>query len=254
MRTVHIRFYEELNDLLPPWMRKTEVAHDFEGDRSVKDFVESLGVPHTEVDLILVNGQSVDFGHLLRDGDRVSIYPVFESMAIGGVTRLRPAPLRNPRFACDVHLWKLARRLRLLGFDTWFEPGAGPARVTEAAVAQGRVLLSCSRRILMQRVVTRGILVRHADGDEQARQVVERLDLWKECRPFSRCTLCNGLMHRLDDETVAAFAKAGRIPERVRAWRHRFWECPDCGQLYWEGTHHARLLQKIAAILSDPPG
>ena len=120
MYRVTIRFYEELNDFLEPSRRKSDIEIVFPERRSVKDLIESFGVPHVEVDLILVNGESVDFSRIVADGDRISVYPVFETLDIGPVTRLRPDPLREPRFVLDVHLRKLARRLRLLGFDVDF--------------------------------------------------------------------------------------------------------------------------------------
>ena len=88
--SVQIRFYEELNDFLPPEWRKIAFQHHFKQPGSIKDMIEALGVPHTEIDLILINGRSVDFGYLVQDGDRISVYPVFESLDIAPVTRLRP--------------------------------------------------------------------------------------------------------------------------------------------------------------------
>src|SRR6185503_4878065 len=112
------RFYEELNDFLPEASRKRDLEIEIDRARSVKDAIESAGVPHTEVDLILVDGRSVGFGHVLRGGERVAVYPLFEALDIAPVTRLRPLPLRNPRFLADGHLGKLARHLRMAGFDT----------------------------------------------------------------------------------------------------------------------------------------
>ena len=109
MYRITIRFYEELNDFLPPAQRKKDIIHAFRGRRSVKDLVESFGVPHVEVDLVLVNGASVDFSYIVSDGDRISVYPEFETLDVGDVSRLRPEPLRDTRFVLDVHLGKLAR-------------------------------------------------------------------------------------------------------------------------------------------------
>ena len=82
MYNIIIRFYEELNDFLPEDRRKRDIDFSFQGKRSVKDLIESFGVPHVEVDLILVNGKSVDFSYIVNDGDRISVYPVFETISI----------------------------------------------------------------------------------------------------------------------------------------------------------------------------
>jgi len=109
------RFYEELNDFLAPARRKCSFEHPVDRRASVKDMIESFGVPHTEVDLILVDGESVDFSHLVRAGQRISVYPVFEAFDVAPLQRLRPGPLRRTRFVVGVNLGRLARYLRLLG-------------------------------------------------------------------------------------------------------------------------------------------
>ena len=119
-KIARFRFYEELNDFLPREKRKVSFDYHFEGNPGIKDVIEALGVPHAEVDMLLVNGQSVDFEYQLQDGDRVAVYPVFESMDISAVSKVRQVPLREPKFVLDVHLGKLAKRLRLLGFDTLY--------------------------------------------------------------------------------------------------------------------------------------
>ncbi|MGH8248973.1 MAG: Mut7-C RNAse domain-containing protein, partial [Gammaproteobacteria bacterium] len=118
--TAMLRFYEELNDFLPPSRRKTDFDLPINGRSSVKDLIESTGVPHTEIDLILVNGESVGFGYIVRPGDRISVYPVFETFDISPLNVLRPKPLRETRFVLDTHLGKLTRYLRLLGFDSLY--------------------------------------------------------------------------------------------------------------------------------------
>ncbi|HON80431.1 MAG TPA: Mut7-C RNAse domain-containing protein, partial [Spirochaetota bacterium] len=145
MYRVTIRFYEELNDFLPRQDRKRDIEVSFNGRRSIKDFIESMGVPHVEVDLILVHGISVDFNYLIQDGDRISVYPVFERLSIEGVTRLRPAPLRLTRFVLDVHLRKLARRLRLLGFDTDYDEHRDDPELAELSAKENRILLTRDR-------------------------------------------------------------------------------------------------------------
>ncbi len=107
--TCEFRFYEELNDYLPPEQRKRTIAREITGTPSVKDAIESLGVPHTEIDLILVDGRSVRFDRRLRGGERIAVYPEFERFDISPLHRLRPKPLREPRFVADVHLGTLAR-------------------------------------------------------------------------------------------------------------------------------------------------
>lgn len=241
MYHVTIRFYEELNDFLARDRRKHDIEFAFGGRRSVKDLIESFGVPHVEVDLILVNGASVGFNYIVRDNDRISVYPVFELFDIGGVTRLRPTPLRDTKFVLDVHLRKLARHMRLLGFDVDYLEGRGDAELAGIAERDNRILLTRDRQLLMRKIVSRGLIVRNTDPDRQIVEVLDRLQLWNACNPFSRCIECNGAMQgvRADDDGFAQIAAV--IPPGVRAWCEEYYSCTNCGRVYWKGSHYVRL-------------
>ena len=108
MKQVMVRVYGPLNDFLPPGRQWSAFAHAFEGHESVKDVLEGLGIPHPEMDLILVNGEPVAFDDVVQNGNRIAVFPRFESVNIDEVTLVRP-PLEALRFVLDGHLGKLAR-------------------------------------------------------------------------------------------------------------------------------------------------
>lgn len=245
MYRVTIRFYEELNDFLPAADRKKDIDFEFRGRRSVKDLIESFGVPHVEVDLILVNGESVGFSRIVADGDRISVYPVFESLDVGPVTRLRPEALRDPRFVLDVHLRKLARHLRLMGFDVDYRPDRDDDALADIAERDGRILLSRDRQLMMRRKVSRGLYVRNTDPDLQVDEVLERLDLRKLCRPFTRCIECNGLIGPVDPGPAGIM---DLIPPGVRSWCAEYYRCRGCGRIYWKGSHYEKLMKRVDKI------
>jgi uncharacterized protein with PIN domain len=253
MYRITLRFYEELNDCIAPELRKKDIELVFPGARSVKDLIESLGVPHVEVDLILVNGRSVDFSYLVEDGDRISVYPVFESFDIGSVTRLRPAQLREPAFTLDVHLGKLARRLRLLGFDADFERHRDDEDLASVSRANSSILLSRDRGLLMRRDVQRGILIRSTDPGRQIVEVLNRLDLWARCAPFTRCIACNGPLAVPPSGMVDQWKRSGTIPPGVASWSDRYTWCASCGRVYWEGSHYERLAGIVGDIMQEKP-
>ena len=233
---VELRFYAELNDFLPSHRRHRSFEHTLVHPAAVKDVIESLAVPHTEVDLVIVNGESVGFDHVVGDGDRVAVYPVFESIDIGPVLEVRPAPLRDTRFVADVHLGRLARHLRLLGFDTWYRNDAGDDELARVSVDERRILLTRDRGLLKRSAVTHGSWLRSTDAEEQAVEVVRRFDLGRRLRPFSRCLVCN-----------TAVEAVGPALNR----------CPGCGRLYWPGSHHERLavlVDRIAAAAGPATG
>lgn len=238
-----IRFYAELNEFLPRAHRQRDVRYPFHVAPSVKDAIEALGVPHTEVDLILANGVSVDFGYRLADGDRVSVYPVFEALDVSGVSRLRPEPLRQIRFVVDSHLGRLARYLRLLGFDTRFRTDWADKELATISVEERRVLLTRDRGLLKRRVVTHGMCIRAEDPEEQLIEVVHRLHLLGRLQPFSRCMACNGVIEPVEKPVVAE-----RLEPRTLREIDDFRLCRDCGRVYWEGSHHGRLSGIVARV------
>jgi len=186
MSTAFLRFYAELNDFLPADIRQIELTHVFEHQLSVKEMIGSLGVPHSEVDLILVEGQPVDFSYLVRDGDRISVYPVFEALNIAPLVRLRPQPLREVRFVLDNHLGKLATYLRLLGFDALYRNDYDDEILVQISVAERRILLTRDRGLLRRKEITHGYCVVATDPEQQLIEVVERFDLSDEATPFKR--------------------------------------------------------------------
>lgn len=239
-----MRFYAELNDFLPYNRRQVEFLYPCQEAAAVKDTIQAAGVPHTEVDLILVNGVSVDFNHQLQDGDRVSVYPVFEALDIGPLLRLRPAPLRVTRFVLDAHLGRLAATLRLLGFDSLYSNTANDADLAATSVQEHRILLTRDRGLLKRRCVTHGYCVRSSDPRQQAREVVLRFDLAHQAVPFQRCLRCNGQLEPASRESVTA-----DLPPGVRGLEAGFQRCQACRQVYWPGSHYAALQDLVAWVL-----
>lgn len=248
MYNITIRYYEELNDFLPQDQRKKDISFSFAGRRSVKDLIESMGVPHVEVDMILVNGLSVDFAYIINDGDRISVYPVFESMDISGVTRLRPSPLRETKFVLDVHLRKLARRMRLLGFDVDYEEHRDDNLLAEISGRENRILLTCDRQLLMRKIVSRGIIIRSRNPEEQIIEVIKRLQLQSQISPFTRCIECNGLLADIITGSTEFESLKNRIPTGVMEWCSEYYRCPSCGRIYWRGSHYDKLKERVERI------
>ena len=248
LQTSYFRFYEELNDFLPAEKRKKRFAYEFEGNPSVKDAIEAIGVPHVEVDLVIVNALSVGFDYLLADNDNVAVYPVFESLDISPLVRLRENPLRDPKFICDVHLGKLAKLLRLLGFDTLYRNDYSDQRIVDVSLLEKRCILTRDRGILKRRVVARGYCPRSLVPEKQAKEVLVRFDLRARARPFSLCTECNGPIATADIASVLS-----SLPEKTRDCYEEFFKCTSCGRVYWRGSHFDAL-RKIVDKLLLPTG
>ena len=234
------RFYQELNDFLPHAQRQVTFEHEWRGTPSIKHLIESLGVPHTEVDLILVNDCSVEWDYRPQEGDRIAVYPVFEAMDITPLIRLRPQPLREVRFVLDGHLGRLAAYLRMLGFDTWYQNHADDAVLAEISKDEHRILLTRDHGLLKRSAVTHGYWVRATAPREQLREIVQRFDLQRLAQPFTRCLSCNGLLRAAPFDEVK-----GQLPENAARVYHEFWRCTACHKVYWPGSHYQRMTRLI---------
>lgn len=244
MKRAVFRFYAELNELVPRDRRGPEVEHEFRGEPSVKDVIESMGVPHTEVELVLGDGEPVDFSWRLRDGARVAVYPRFRSIDVGPLACVRPRLVGEPRFVLDGHLGRLARYLRMAGFDVRWDARAGDEELARLAPEEERVLVTRDRGLLKRRGVVHGYCVRSLEPTRQLAEVAQRFELAPLAAPFRRCLVCNGLL-----ESVAKRSVAEQVPPRVRERCDAFWRCGSCGKLYWEGSHVPRMERLLAEVL-----
>ncbi|MGQ0658356.1 MAG: Mut7-C RNAse domain-containing protein [Chromatiales bacterium] len=245
MAVAEFRFYEELNDFLDPVQRKGPFRYGCARRATVKNAIEALGVPHTEVELILVNGESVEFSYVVQDGDRISIYPQFEAFDVTPLLRVRDRPLRDTRFIADSHLGALAKYLRIVGFDTLYRNDYHDREVAAIAATERRIVLSRDKGLLMHRAVTHGCYVRATRPLEQLEEILTRLDLYAAIAPFTRCLLCNAPLRALGRDEAA-----GRVPEDTVRYYADFRACGQCDRIYWAGSHFRHLSAMLETALA----
>ena len=245
MVTATFRFYEELNDFLAPERRRHEFAAVCARAATTKHMIEALGVPHTEVELILVNGESVGFERPIADGDRIAVYPKFEALDVTPLLRVRERPLRETRFVADAHLGGLARLLRMAGFDTLYDNNFQDDAVVALAAADGRIVLTRDRELLKRREVSHGCFVHALKPAAQVREIFARLDLAGSAQPFRLCLVCNAPLHAVDKSAVR-----DRVPPDVAERHQRFSTCDVCRGIFWEGSHWRRMRALLDELLS----
>lgn len=234
------RFYEELNDFLPKHRKKVIFEYDFIGHPSIKNAIEGIGIPHTEVDLILINGESVGFEYQLAHGDFVSVYPVFETFDISSLVKLHQRPLRKSAFILDVHLGKLARRLRLLGFDTLYRSDYDDPEIVRIAAEERRIILTRDKGLLCSNAVTHGYLIRSQNINEQVQEVLRRFYLFEQVKAFTRCLACNGIIIHVEKKDIVQLLQ----PKTIRYY-DSFYQCVKCRKVYWKGSHYKKLVTFI---------
>ena len=244
--TAHIRFYEELNDYLPENYQKKSFEIPLSGNSFLKEIIESLGIPISEVDLILVNGQSVNLEYRINPGDMVSVYPVFESMDISSVSRIREKQLRETRFVLDDHLGKLARYLRMLGYSSYYDNKFTDEEIITLAERERCIILTRDKELLKHKSITHGYFVRSNKAVEQLIEVLSRLDLKRSIRPFRICLKCNEKIIPVSKDEIQ-----NRLDVNTKIFYNEFYSCSGCGRIYWKGSHYERMVRFIKALGLD---
>ena len=240
-----LRFYAELNDFLPQKKKMVNYNLPYFGSPTVKDIIESQGIPHTEIDLILVNGTSVGFKYRIKPLDKVSVYPEFELLDISPLVRLRPKPLRISRFVADAHLGKLSRYLRMLGFDTLYKNDIRDEVIIDYSIREKRIILTRDLGILKHSRVERGYFIRNQKPFDQCGEIMRKFSLEKQISPFTRCMECNGQFNKISKILIK-----GKVPEMVYRNNSEFYMCDDCKNIYWKGSHYEKMLNIINRLLS----
>ena len=240
MKTSHFRFYGELNDFLPRESRQRALRHTYLDSAPVKDIIESLGVPHTEVHLILVNGISSGFSYTVQDGDSISYSGAWISATWDGHRR---SPHASPGYVLDIHLGRLAAYLRMMGLEALYEQAFGDEQLAALSREEDRILLTRDIGLLKRGAVRFGYFVRETNPRRHLAEVSARFRLERHVRPFSRCLRCNVPLRAAEKEELA-----GRLPGRTRDLFHEFLSCPVCKRVFWKGGHYERMRRLIDRV------
>jgi hypothetical protein len=244
MFTVTLRFYGSLNDFLPQTQHNQIILQELAEHAAVKHPIESLGVPHPEVEAIAVDGRPVDFSYRLHPHNHVEVYPYDWETLPRERRMLRPPPPAPIRFVADAHLGRLAAYLRMLGFDTLYRNDYDDQELAAIAAEQQRVLLTRDRGLLKHKSVVHGLCVRSVDPQEQIVEVLQRYRLATQVEPWRRCTHCNGRLYAVDKSDVLEL-----LEPKTKLYYDEFQQCDTCSRIYWQGSHFERMADFVEAIL-----
>lgn len=249
MAQAFFRLYGELNDFLPSSQRTQTVAVPLNGHATVKHLVESLGAPHPEIEAILANQEPVGFDYIVRAGDQIDVHPVSTANKVSQAYPLRPPLVPPLRFVLDTHLGQLATYLRLLGFDALYRNDFDDAELAQISATENRILLTRDRGLLKRKCVVYGYCVRVSEPRQQLIDLLRRYRLIDAVQPWRRCLRCNGLLR-----TTAKATILDQLEPKTRLFYDDFQQCDTCGQVYWQGSHHARMEAFVTEIMSAVNG
>jgi uncharacterized protein with PIN domain len=229
---------------LPHKRKQKAFVQSFKTPITVRETIESFGIPLSEVDIILVNETSVDLEHKLKECDYISVFPVFESMDVSAITKVRKTALRITLFVLDAHLGKLAKYLRMLGFDTLYRSDIDDNEIISVARKEKRIILTRDKQLLNSKEVSRGYFVRSIEKHEQLKEVVEKFDLNSKFKSFTRCMTCNTILVNVDKEEIY-----NKVDKDIFRIFNEFFYCKHCDKVFWKGSHFMRMEAYIRELV-----
>ncbi len=244
MDTAIFHFHGDINFFLPKKQRHHPFEHPFSWKASIKDMVESLGPPHSEIALLLVDGVSVGFDHIVLPHAKIDIYDEQSAVEVDNRVWLRPPLLEKPRFVLDTHLGRLAGYLRMMGFDTLYRNDYDDDLLAEISDIEGRILLTRDIGLLKRGRVQYGYFMRETNPKKQIIEIVRRYTLSLTTSPFRRCLKCNGELSPVEKADVLA-----QLPNTSAEQYDEFRQCDDCGQVYWKGTHYDKMREFLDGVM-----
>ena len=241
MPELTIIFPEEFRRFVRPRKRDLNIRYVVDRKTSVKDIIEALGVPHTEVGRITAGGESVGFDWIPTDSNRIHIRPITPPFDVTKPSFLRPIPFSGLRFIVDVNVGKLALLLRILGLDTEYTNTLGDREIAERAESEQRIVLSKDTGLLKRNQVVFGRHIQSVRPDDQLVEVVRFFGIQGPFQPFSRCLRCNQVLEPVEKADILH-----RLQPKTKKYFNRFKTCPDCDRIYWNGSHLDLMKERLA--------
>jgi len=236
------RFHDSLKFFLPRKQKNQPITHTFDWKASIKDMVESMGVPHPEVELLVVNGTSVGWDYIVQPDDEIDIHPQFDAISLTDKTPLFPVYSGKPRFILDTHLGRLAAYLRMMGFDTLYRNDYPDDELAQVSHDENRILLTRDVGLLKRSLVIYGYFVRHTKPRQRILEIAQRYNLAEFAEPFKYCMKCNGNLYQVEKQVIQH-----QLPGNTTDYYDIFHQCEDCERIFWKGSHY----RKMADIVQD---
>jgi uncharacterized protein len=240
-------FHGALQDFLRPTAKTKPLVYTFKGAPAVKDAIEAIGIPHTEVAVILINDSPVTFSAPLAHNAVVQVYPPDYKKVWPAEYNLQHEPPKPYKFILDVHLGSLAKTLRMLGFDVVYHQHFHDSGIAQLAQKEQRIVLTRDIGLLKQKIIEHGYWLRSQHTTEQLQEVVSRYSL-QHFNPLVRCMRCNELIRPVPKQQVLH-----KLPPKTQLYFNEFYYCTPCDKVYWKGSHYEHMVQVIQQLQTDTP-
>ncbi len=210
---------------------------------SVKDIIESLGVPHTEVGQICFNKQEIDFSYIPVSRGILDVQAVSSPFNVGLPSLLRPQPLKHIRFVADVNVIKLGRLLILLGFDVLYSSFYSDEEIADIAEKENRIVLTRDTDLLKRNKIVFARRIRANLPYDQLAETIHFFGLENMISFFSRCTACNIKLAAIEKKDVMHL-----LEPKTKQYFNTFFQCPQCKTVFWRGSHYNFFKKRISSL------
>ena len=240
-----VRFiiHGKLKTFLSKRFRKKPIDLAWEEHRTLKDWIESLRIPHIEVGRITVNSKKSALNNRLQDKDIVEVFEIDGPYDPRKVSQQHEILLPHIKFIADVHLGKLVRYLRILGLDCHYQEPWDDNKLAEKADKENRIMLSRDVGLLQRKCISHGKFLYSDDPIEQAKEILNRYEIYDLCKPMSRCVSCNSLMKTVAKQNIEHLIEPG-----TKQSYEQFFQCQSCSKVYWHGAHVKNILKTLKEI------
>jgi len=238
-------FFGSLNDFLPEEKKGQKFVYHFKGIASVKNLIEAIGVPHSEIRKITNNNRKKFFNYTVKDNDLIRIYPY--NYGINKFILSLSSVFINCKikFIIDVHLGKLGKYLKICGFDVLYNWKWDDNDIIKYANRDNRIILTHDAGLLKNKKVNKGYWTRSQNPDEQIVEVIDRYHLSGKIKPLKRCLHCNNLLVKTSKTEIK-----NKVPFMIFNKYRQFLCCHKCDNIYWKGPHYDSMKAFIKKIKS----
>jgi uncharacterized protein len=238
-----LKFEPEFDFFLAKIHRAGPVDYCLNRQASVKDIIESFGIPHTEVGKITFDDQEIDFSTLPRVSGVIQVFGIDPPFSVLSPSLLRPVPLNYIEFVADVNVIRLGRLMILLGLDVCYSSTYSDSDIADIAQTQGRIVLTRDTGLLKRKKIVFARRVKANLPDDQLIEIIDFFGLEPLISLFSRCTHCNVQLMPVEKQTVLHL-----LEPKTKRYFDTFLQCPRCKKVFWKGSHCDKIQQKIAGL------
>ena len=240
---IFIQFERQFDFFLTKNRQGRRFEHFLNRRASVKDIIESLGVPHTEVGHLNFNDHEIDFTYIPLLQGVLDVHAISPPFTVLSPSALRPGPFGSIKFIADVNVIRLGRFLILLGFDVSYSSSYSDQEIADIAEIQSRIVLTRDTDLLKRRKIIFAKRIRADLPYDQLCETISFFGLEKLISFFSRCTACN-----IKLVTIAKKEVMHLLEPKTKRYFHTFFQCPQCKNVFWRGSHYDNIKKKISSL------